>query len=106
MTLKEPLEPAKELPIYNGFIKIVQMPYLAQVATYIRKDQFDIVKSEQSKTQQEVWITTLDNGYYVAYLTLITPLQGTNYLVWAQNMAAYELLINSVEMRGAPKNED
>jgi hypothetical protein len=106
MTIKAPLEPPKALPLRDDFIKITQAPYTALVNTYIRKDQFDIIKSEESKTQQEVWITTLDNGYYVAYLTLITPLQTTNYLVWAQNMAAYELLINSLDVRNAPKNDD
>lgn len=105
MTLKEPLSPSKELPLFNGFTKIVQTPYLAQVATYVRKDQFDIVKSDQSKTQQEVWITTLDNGYYVAYLTMISPVQATNYVIWAQNMAAYDLLMKSIEIREAPKND-
>ena len=106
MTLKEPLGEAKSLPLYNGYTKIVQVPYLAQVATYIRKDQFDIVKSEQSKTQQEVWITTLDNGYYVAYLTLITPVQGMNYVIWAQNWAAYELLLNSIDLKKAPVSDE
>lgn len=105
MTLKKPLEAEKPLPLFGGFTKITRTPYLAQVATYVRKDQFDIVKSDESKTQQEVWITVLDNGYYVAYLTLITPLQGTNYVIWAQNMAAYDLLMKSIEVREAPKDE-
>lgn len=105
MTLKEPLSPAKNLPVFNGYSKIVQAPYYAQVATYVRKDQFDIVKSDQSKTRQEVWITTLDNGYYVAYLTLITPLQPTNYVIWAQNMAAYDLLMKTIELKKAPTAE-
>jgi hypothetical protein len=105
MILKEPMAPPKALPLRDDYTSIVQAPYVALVNTYIRKDQFDIIKSEESKTQQEVWITTLDNGYYVAYLTLVTPLQGTNYLVWAQNMAAYELLINSFHLRGPPKSD-
>jgi hypothetical protein len=105
MVIKEPLSPPKALPLREGYTSIVQAPYTAMVNTYIRKDQFDIIKSEESKTSQEVWITTLDNGYYIAYLTLITPLQGTNYLVWAQNMAAYELLINSIQLRQAPQGD-
>lgn len=104
MTIKESL-PVKELPVFNGYTSIVQSPYIAQVATYVRKDQFDIVQSDKSKTNQEIWVTTLDNGYYVAYLTLITPLKATNYVIWAQNMAAYDLLYNSIELKKAPTGD-
>jgi hypothetical protein len=106
MILKSQSGEAKALPLRDDYTKIVQAPYIAMVNTYIRKDQFDIIKSEESKTQEEVWVTTLDNGYSVAYLTLITPLKATNYLTWAQNMAAYDLLINSIQLRSAPKEEE
>lgn len=106
MILKQPLEPPKAFPNRDSFVKIIQAPYIAQVNTYVRKDQFDIVKSEQSKTQQEVWITTMDNGYYVAYVTLITPVKATNYIVWAQNMAAYELMLETLDLKTAPTGEE
>ena len=105
MTIKQPLSEAKALPLYKNFTRIVQMPYLAQVNTYIRTDQFDIIRSEQSKTQQEVWLTVLDNDYYVAYIVMISPLQSTNYVIWAQNMEAYNLLLQSVNLRGVPKTD-
>lgn len=105
MILRDPISETKDLPLFNGFISIKQTPYVAQVNTYIRRDQFDIVKSEASKTQQEVWVTILDNDYYVAYLTMITPLQATNYVIWAQNMAAYDLLMKSIDIRKSPSND-
>jgi hypothetical protein len=80
--------------------------HTALVNRYIRKDDFDIIKSEETKTRQEVWITILDNGYYRTYLTLITPLKDTNYVVWARNMAAYDLLIKSLQARTAPKEDE
>lgn len=104
MTLQDAEKPAKDLPLHGNFKTIQRTEYLARVNNYVRKDQFDIVKSEQSVTNQEISITVLDNGYYRAYLTLITPLQGTNYVIWAQNQAAYDLLIKTIELRGAPSD--
>jgi hypothetical protein len=111
IVLKSPTEDALTLPPREGFTKISQTQYLAQVDLNQNKaasstEQFGIVRSEESKTLQEVWITTLDNGYYLSYLTMISPLKATNYVVWAQNMAAYKLLINSIELRGPPKSDD
>lgn len=104
MTLRDPEKPAEKLPLHANFKSIERTEYLAQVNSYVRTDQFDIVKSDKSVTYQEVWITILDNGYYRAYLTLITPQKGTNYVTWAQNQAAYELLNESITVRGAPSD--
>ena len=102
MIIKQPLDKPKSLKLFSNFTRAVQTPYIAQVNTYMRSDQFDIIKSEESKTNQEVWITTLDNDYYVVYLTLVTPMQTTSYLAWAQNMAAYKLLMDTIDLKGAP----
>lgn len=100
------VQPTQDLPIRDSFVSIKQTLHMALVNRYIRKDDFDIIKSEETKTRQEVWITVVDNGYYRNYLTLITPLKDTNYIIWARNMAAYELLIKSLQARTAPKEEE
>ncbi len=102
---QEPMQPETKLPLRDKYTSITQNRYRALVKRGTRKDEFDIVKSEETKTYQEVWITVLDNGYYRAYLTLVTPLEETDYSVWAQNMAAYTLLINTLQLRPAPTED-
>lgn len=98
--------PTEKLPLRDSYTDISQTKHTVLVNRYIRKDDFDIIKSDETKTRQEVWITVLDNGYYQTYLTLITPLKDTNYAIWARNMAAYDLLIKSLQARTAPKEDD
>ena len=104
MTIDRPERPLENLPLHGNFVKIQRTPYTALVNTYVRKNEFDIVKDNLAKTKQEVWITVLDNDYYIVYITLITPLLSNNYVVWAQNMAAYDLLTRSLDARGAPSD--
>ncbi len=99
-------EATEDLPIRDSFTSITQTKHVALVNRYVRNDDFDIIKSDETKTRQEIWITVLDNGYYRTYLTLITPLRDTNYVVWARNMAAYDLLIKSLQARTAPKEDE
>lgn len=99
-------QPTQKLPVYGEYTSIEQTQYIALVNRYVRKDDFDIIKSEETKTKQEIWVTVLDNGYYRTYLTLITPLKDTNYIIWARNMAAYDLLIKTAQARSAPKDEE
>jgi hypothetical protein len=106
LQVDKPIEPSIFLPIRDNYNSIVQTKYLARVKQYVRQDEFDIVRSEESKTEQEVWITVFDNGYYLSFLTRITPLRDINYIIWAQNVAAYDLAIKSIVTRGAPKTED
>lgn len=105
MQIKAPISKVKKLKDMDKYIRAIQMPYLAQVDTYVRTDQFDIIKSDESKTQNEVWITILDNDYYVAYLTMISPQKSTSYTIWAQNMSAYQLLIDSAAIREPPSTK-
>lgn len=105
MEVKEPLGEPENLALHDNFISIQRTQYKAQVNTYVRRDKFDIMKSEESKTNQEVWITRLDNDYYVAYITLITPVKSTNYVIWSQNIEAYNLLAQTLFVRGAPSTE-
>lgn len=102
MTLQDESVQTNDLPLHSNFKTITRHEYLARVNNYVRRDQFDIVKSEQSLTNQEVWVTVMDNGYYRVYLTLVSPQKGSNYVIWAQNQAAYNMLIESMELRGAP----
>lgn len=102
MTINLPDKPAVDLPLHDNFLKIQRTQYTALVNTYIRKSEFDIIKDDLAKTKQEVWITVLDNDYYIVYLTLITPLLSMNYVTWAQNMAAYDLLTKSLQAKGPP----
>lgn len=106
MTLLDDSKKTTELPLRRNFETITRYDYLARVNNYIRKDQFDIVKSEESMTNQEVSITVMDNGYYTAYITLVSPLRGTSYVIWAQNQAAYDLLLDTLDIRGAPSDLD
>lgn len=102
MTITNPDAPTEDLPLHGNFVSVKRTQYTALVNTYIRKNEFDIVKDDLAKTKQEIWITVLDNDYYVVYLTLITPLLSNNYVIWAQNMAAYDLLTKTLDVRGAP----
>lgn len=102
MTLIDQIGDAKELKLHDNFKTITQTRNLALVNSYVQNEEFDIIKSEESKTRQEVWITIMDNGYYRAYLTMVTPQEKLNYVIWAQNVAAYELLIKSMKVRGPP----
>ena len=105
MTLGKALDKAKALPVRDNFTAITQTPYLAQVNSYVQTDKFGIDRSESAQTKQEVWVTVLDNGYYRAYATLITPPKETNYVIWNQNMSAYQLLLDTMQLRGAPTAE-
>ena len=98
-----PLE-TKQLTLKSDFNSIEQRQYRALVDRYVRQDEFDIIMSEETKTENEVWVTVMDNGYYSVWLTMITPLRDTNYLTWAKNKAAYDLLIRSITVRSAPKD--
>lgn len=104
MALQDPVGKPKDLPLRGDFTSIKETPYLALVNLYKRKDEYDIIKSEESFTKQEVWVTVFDNGYYEVYAILVTPQQDTNYMVWAQNWAAYDLLQKSLIVRGMIKN--
>lgn len=105
ITLADPIK-TETLPPFSNFTSVERREYAGQVNTYVQKDQFDIVKSEASKTTQAVYMTILDNGYYKVFVTLISPPRDNNYVIWAQNMEQYEMLIKSLEVRGPPTEAD
>jgi hypothetical protein len=62
-------------------------------------EQFGIVRKEENLSRQEVWITTLDNDFYVVNVVLVTPPQASGFMTWAENVNAYKFLLNSVNVR-------
>jgi hypothetical protein len=104
-TLKKPPESKKDLPLFGNFTFAKQYEYLGQINAYTQRDKYDIIQSEESKAWRSIVITVLDNGYYQVYLTLVTPSREVDYIPWAQNMLGYELLLKSIQVRGAPTDE-
>lgn len=62
-------------------------------------EQFGIVRKEENLSRQEVWITTLDNDFYVVNVVLVTPPQASGFMTWAENVNAYKFLLSSLNVR-------
>jgi hypothetical protein len=98
--LQAVLQPEKQLLSHDDIASIKQTIYVSYVDnTPPTTEEFGVIQSTAAKPQQEVWVTTFDNGDYMVAVTLITWPQTKNYPNWSYNVTSYTKIVETMKIR-------
>lgn len=95
----EEQESLKTLEGVNVYDDFSQKTYDITFKTLLKQTDFDIERSEANIIRQTMHVTRFDNGNYIVYAILVTPENNKYYMTWAQNIFAYNLLLETLKVQ-------